>query len=320
MTQDITSNDSQPITPPIIVVGSCIIDVNVRADSLPARGECLVATDALTQLGGKASNQAIAMARLGGHPAIITRVGDDPWARIALERWQREGIDTRYVAIDSQRSTGLGIVVVDRAGENVTLTYPGASAALSPADVTHAEAAIASARVLSAHLNAPIETIKTALATAKTHGVTTILNVSPPENLPESLWALIDICVVNRDEAQRLTGVTINDSPSAIRAGRRLTARGAGAAVVSLGRDGLIFVTQTTHGAIPALTVAAVDTTGAGDALIAGIAVALAEGRELPDAARWGVATSALAVTQPGTADAMPSRESVERVLRGMTG
>ena len=76
----------QPALPAIIVVGSCIIDVNFRAESLPARGECLVAINALTQLGGKASNQAIAIARLGGRPAIVTRVGDDPWARIALER------------------------------------------------------------------------------------------------------------------------------------------------------------------------------------------------------------------------------------------
>ncbi len=310
----------QPALPAIIVVGSCIIDVNFRAESLPARGECLVAINALTQLGGKASNQAIAIARLGGRPAIVTRVGDDPWARIALERWQREGINTTWVAIDRARPTGLGIVVVDRTGENVTLTYPGASAALSPADVTHAGPAIAGARVLSAHLNAPLATIEAALRIAKAHGVTTILNVSPPEDLPESFWPLIDLSVVNRDEAERLTGVAISDSRAAIVAGERLTALGAGAAVVSLGRDGLVCVTQTTHTHIAALPVEAVDTTGAGDALIAGIAVALAEGRDLLDASRWGVATSALAVTQPGTADAMPARNAVERVLRTMPG
>jgi ribokinase len=310
----------QPTPPAIIVVGSCIIDVNVRAESLPARGECLVATDALTQLGGKASNQAIAIARLGGRAIIVTRVGDDPWARIALERWQREGIDTSCVAFDRTRPTGLGIVVVDRAGENVTLTYPGASAALSPADVTQAEPAMAGAQVLSAHLNAPLATIEAALRIARARGVTTILNISPPETLPESFWPLIDVSVVNRDEAERLTGIAIDDSRAAIVAGERLMALGAGAAVVSLGRDGLICVTQTTRDVIAALPVEAVDTTGAGDALIAGIAVALAEGRDLPNAARWGVATSALAVTRPGTADAMPSRDAVERVLHTMMG
>jgi ribokinase len=320
MTHITASHDSHDDPPAIMVVGSCIIDVNVRAESLPARGESLVATGALTQLGGKASNQAIAMARLGGTARLIVRVGDDPWARIAIDRWREEGIDTSFVAIDTDRSTGLGIVVVDPAGENVTLTYPGASAALSPADIHRAEAAIARARVLSAHLNAPLATIEAALRLAKTHGVTTILNVSPPEELPPSLWALIDVCIVNRDEAARLTGVTVDDSQRAIAAAQRLMTRGAAAAIVSLGRDGLVFATPTTHGVIPAVPVAAVDTTGAGDALNAGIAVTLAEGHDLESAARWGVAASALAVTRAGTADAMPSRAAVERVLQAMTG
>ncbi|WP_026369961.1 ribokinase [Kallotenue papyrolyticum] len=302
--------------PAIVVLGSCIIDIMLRTAVLPARGECLVAQAAQTQIGGKASNQAIAMARLGAPPLLITRVGTDAWAELALARWQRAGIDTRCVVRDEQHATGLGVVVVDAAGENVTLTYPGASAALTPADVARAEPLIGAARVFSAHLNAPPATIEAALTLAKDRGLTTILNLSPPEELPEAILRLIDVAVVNRTEAQQLTGCTITTPVAALEAAQRLMARGVGAVIVSLGAQGLALASATIAEVVPALLVAAVDTTGAGDALIAGLAVALAEGRSLTEAARWGAATAALAVTRPGTAEAMPWRTDVERALQ----
>lgn len=300
----------------IVVLGSCIIDIVLHTAALPARGDCLVAQAAQMQVGGKASNQAIAMARLGTPPLLLTRIGSDAWGELALARWQREGIDTRCVVRDEQHPTGLGVVVVDAKGENVTLTYPGASAALSPADVACAAPWIGLARVLSAHLNAPVATIEAALTLAREHGLTTILNLSPPEELPEAILRLIDVAVVNHSEAQELTGCRITTPAAALEAAQRLIARGIRAAIVSLGGQGLALASATTTEVVPALAVEAVDTTGAGDALIAGLAVALAEGRSLTEAARWGAATAALAVTRSGTADAMPWRAEVERVLQ----
>lgn len=309
---------SQPRPEPstIVVVGSCIIDITVATPTLPDRGECLVATGVTTQVGGKASNQAIAVQRLGGQASLITKLGADEWADVALRLWQREGIETRHVAYDSGATTGMGLVLVDAGGENMTLSYPGASAQLVPADLDAVRATIREVRVLSLHLNAPLTTIEHALEMAKAHGVTTILNVSPPEHLPSALYHFVDVCIVNRAEAAWLTGQPIVTASDAMAAGAQLVARGAGAAIVSLGADGLTLATPMIQRIVPGIAVAAVDTTGAGDALNAGIAVALAEGRDLLAAAHFGVAVSALAVTKPGTWAAMPIRAEVEALLR----
>jgi ribokinase len=294
----------------VVVVGSCIVDVALYADRIPVAGEPVVARDAATAIGGKASNQAIGVRRLGVPSALVALVGTDAWADAALTLWRREGVDVAHVVRDVGQPTGMGIVVVRGDGENVTVTAPAASGRLGAADVDAAAPAIAAARVVVTHLNAPAATLVRALASARAVGCTTVLNASPLGELPDALAGLADVLVVNRLEAAALTGV---GDPEA--AAGRLADRAGGAVVVTLGADGAVLADAGETWPVPPFAADAVDATGAGDAFVAGLAGGLAARDDVAAAARYGCAVAALSVARRGTWASFPTADAVDALL-----
>jgi ribokinase len=304
------------MTPDIVVVGSCVIDVTLFTKRIPRPGESYVASQAFTSVGGKASNQAIAAARLGARVHLVARVGGDVWGDEALRLWESEGVSADYVTRDADAPTGVGVVLVADDAENVVLSALGANASLEPQYVDRALPAIERAGVVSLHLNSPLETVRRALAAARECGARTLLNLSPVGPLPAEMFSLIDLLFMNEVEAAVLTGGGgVKDHASACAAGRVFLGRGAGAVVISRGKAGLSLITRDGEYRVPSFPVEEADTTGAGDALIAGLNVALAEGRDILDAARFGCAAAALSVTRKGTWAAMPRRAEVAELL-----
>jgi ribokinase len=168
--------------------------------------------------------------------------------------------------------------------------------------------------VVLAHLNAPAATLERALAAARDAGARTVLNASPLGTLAEPLVRLADVLVLSAAEAAALAGAPVADAAGAAQAAAGLLTRGCGAVVVTLGARGVLLATPVEQRALPAPAVQPVDTTGAGDAFVAGLGVALARDAALVDAARYGIAAAALAVQARGTWAAMPRREDVERL------
>jgi ribokinase len=126
----------------------------------------------------------------------------------------------------------------------------------------------------------------------------TLLNPAPAEPLPDDAWPLIDIVTPNRSEAAVLMGLAPSDEADPSALALELSRRGAGAAVVTLGRDGAVVAQAGAVAAIPACPVSrVVDTTGAGDAFTGALAVAVAEGMALADAVRFAARAGAHAVT-----------------------
>jgi ribokinase len=175
--------------------------------------------------------------------------------------------------------------------------------------VRAASAAIGAARVLLCQLEVPLETTREALALARAAGLTTVFNPAPVLPVPDEVLRLADLCVPNETEAERLTGLA---EPEA--AARALQARGARAVLVTLGERGVLVVEKNVE-LVPALRVEAVDTTGAGDAFIGGLAIFLAEGLPLRQAASRACAVAALSVTRLGAQAALPSRSELETFL-----
>lgn len=303
----------------VLVLGVFAADLVFRAERLPAPGETLIGAHFSIGPGGKGSNQAIGAARLarGGSVRLITRIGRDAFGDLAMTRWREAGLRSDAVITEADGATGAAFIFVStQTGENAIIIQPGAAGRLSPQDVVDSARHFDDAAIFITQLEQPLETARAGLALARAKGVTTILNPAPAQALPDDMLALADILTPNETEAGQLSGVAVHDEASALAAAQALRARGAGAVILTLGAKGALILDAQGATRIPALPgVTVIDTTGAGDAFNAGLAIALCEGRDLVGAARFGTAVAGLSVQRAGAAASMPSREDVEAAL-----
>jgi ribokinase len=242
---------------------------------------------------------------------LIGRVGHDPFGKESLANLHAHGVDTTFVGIDRNHPTGMASIAVTEAGENCILVAAGANAAVTTSDVHAAAAVLAQSDAVLCQLETPVDAAVEAFRIARAAGVRTVLNPAPAIPLPDELLRLTDLCVPNETELEMLCGAGPIET-----AARSLQARGPRAVVVTLGAAGALVQDGTAEMVSP-YRVAAVDPTGAGDVFIAALAVGLADGRALRDAACWANAAAAISVTRPGTQTAAPTRAEVEQTLRG---
>ena len=299
----------------VVVVGSANTDLVIRAPNIPAPGQTVLGSDFLKANGGKGANQAVAAARLGAHVTFVGRVGADQFGRDAIDSYAEAGIDTRYIAIDSDTSTGVGLIVVDEAGENAIVVASGANGRLDPVDVSRAARAIRLGDILLLQLETPLASTERALQLARENKTPVILNPAPAGDVPAELLRRIDVLTPNEHEVTALAahlGTTTDDVEEAAAA---LLATGVGTIVVTLGPAGTMIVDSDGSRTLDAPRVEAVDTTGAGDAFNGALAVELAEGRELDEAVAAAQRVAAVSVTRPGAQPSLPTREEVESLL-----
>lgn len=302
--------------PSICVVGSANMDLTFRALRLPRPGETLSGQSFQTGFGGKGANQAVMAARLGARVSLIARVGRDAFGDQTVRHYQQQGIDTTHVRQDADAPTGVASIVVDDAGQNCILIVAGANGRLSPDDVRSAASVIESSDLLLAQLEVPLSATLEAFRLARASGVRTILNPAPAVPLPDELFSLTDICIPNETEAEILTGRRATPPTETESAVRKIQNRGPNTVLVTLGAQGVVLVDGQTVEHIPAVSVTALDATGAGDAFIGSLAVFLLEGMSLSEAARRANAAAALSVTRPGTQASFPNRSEIETILK----
>lgn len=299
--------------PRICVVGSANVDLTFRTPRLPTPGETLAGHTFHLGMGGKGANQAVAAARLGAKVALIARVGNDTFGQETIRRYQAEGLDATFVRQDAQCPTGTAAIVVDDAAENCIIVVAGANANLSPEDVRDAFAVIQNADVLLCQLETPLQATLEAFRLARAAGVLTVFTPAPVMSLPDSLLRLCDLCVANRTEMERLVGRKVDSSGDAQAAASMLRERGVKTLVVTMGSRGALLLDAEGAMHISAIEVAAVDSTGAGDAFTAALAVWLAEGFSLREAAQQARIVGALTATRLGTQAAFPSLAEVKK-------
>jgi ribokinase len=216
------------------------------------------------------------------------------------------------VTVDPDAATGVALIIVDRDGQNLIAVASGANNRLTPNCVQMAESAIRSARVLAVQLEVPLETVTAALQCARQNGVTTVLNPAPARQVPDTFLGLVDWLTPNEHEAATLSGRAVVDAESAAVAGRVLVEKGAKHVVVTLGGRGAVYVTKDRTEQIAPFSVSAIDTTAAGDAFTAGLAVSLARGRSVEEALAFASAAGALSTTRRGAQPSLPTEVEVE--------
>ena len=304
--------------PIFVVLGAINMDLIGVAPRLPMPGETVVGEHFYTAPGGKGANQAVAAARLGTKVRMVGRVGRDPFGSTLLADMRGHGIDVQGVAEDPDNPSGVAMILLDSKRQNHIVAIYGSSAACDEAQVEAAKKALDGASVLLLQLEVPVEVSLEVAQHAKSVGVKVIWDPAPARAMPRDVYDSIDVLTPNQTEAAFLTGLSVKDLDSSRAAADVLLERGVLVAVVKLGEQGAYFATHKESAYVSPYQVEVVDTVAAGDAFGTALAVALVEGKSLPDAVRFGVAAGALAVTKPGAQEAMPDREEVEAlVLRG---
>ncbi|MEH0828392.1 MULTISPECIES: ribokinase [Micromonospora] len=290
----------------IAVVGSANMDLVGIGAALPRPGETVLGDDFVMLPGGKGANQAVAAVRAGASCVFLGAIGSDSFGVTLRARMTAAGVDTGHLRVVYGPS-GVALVMVGGAGENAILVTPGANAAFTSLTADELSA-VRDADVLVAQLEVPVETVTEAALAARSAGTRVVLNAAPARPVPSELLAATDLLVVNEPEAQALTGRG-RDEPAAL---LDLVPR----AVLTLGGDGAWYVDRErppTH--VPAVPVDVVDSTAAGDAFTAALAVAWGEGRELVDAVRWAAAAGAACVRKLGASVALPHRAEIDELF-----
>jgi ribokinase len=308
--------------PRICVVGSINADLVVRCARLPRPGETISAHDVREVPGGKGANQAVAAARLGAEVSMIGRVGDDAFGQRLRSGLAQDGVDVSNVFTTSDCASGLAIVAVEDSGENAILIVPGANGRLTPADVHASSEIIRDADVLLVQLEVPLETTIAAIRLAGEYGTPVILDPAPAPKFDDRSAVRADLLAVevacpNEAEALALTNVSIETVADAEQAACCLRSLGPKYGIVTLGARGAVLCEPDSRPAlIPAFKITAVDTTAAGDAFAAALAVRLAEKTPIAEAVRFACAAGALAASRPGAQPAMPTLADIDAFLK----
>ncbi len=303
----------------IAVIGSNMVDLITYIERLPVQGETLEAPDFALGCGGKGANQAVAAAKLGSEVLMVTKVGDDLFADNTLANFRRFGIDTRHVTRAPGRSSGVAPIFVQPDSHNSILIVKGANAALGPADIQAAEADLRDCALIVLQLEIALETVYAAIDCGQRLGIPVLLNPAPAvADLSAAHLARLDYFVPNETELALVSGLPVADRDSAFAAARVLAGRGIRHVVVTLGAAGALYVGEEGEFSLPGQRVAALDTTGAGDAFIGCFAHGRVQGLGLREAMQRAVAYSALSVTGRGTQTSYPEAAAFEDYLASL--
>ena len=304
--------------PRVCVVGSANLDYTVALPRLPRVGETVSAGTLLVNRGGKGANQAVAARRLGAEVRLIGCVGDDDAGAAMRRALDEQGIGVEGVVTAPGEATGTALIFVDREGHNQIGVAPGANHRLTVEMARAGEPSIEWAQVLVSQLEVPVPVVRWALETARRHGVPTVLNPAPVQELSDELLGLVTYLTPNAGEVAALTGIEVSDLDSGRRAAARLCERGVGTVIITLGEEGALVYDGATAVHFEAFPIEAVDTTGAGDAFNGALAVGLSAGGSLEQVIPLASAAAALTCTRRGAQDALPDRADVERFLQSL--
>jgi len=304
----------------ISILGIYVADLAFFGKSIPVAGETILGENYIIGPGGKGSNQAVAAAKAGAKTFFISKIGDDQFGSMARKIYDEAGVDYSKVIISSEHSTGAaGILVDQKSGKNAINVVSGAAGALTKDDIDQAADIIKNSHVFLTQLEAPAEVVFHALKIAKENNVITVLNPAPAASIDKEIFPLIDYFTPNETEASFYVKHKVEDEKDAKIASDQLLQFGIKNIIITLGEKGAFFANgkESFHAPVINLNNPVVDTTGAGDAFNAGFAVALIEKEKqnIKDAIKFASATAGLSTTKIGTANSMPSRDEIDKLL-----
>lgn len=299
----------------IVVYGSFVVDLMQRAGHLPVTGETVKSSLFKMGPGGKGFNQAVAAHQAGADVQLITKLGRDDFADVALDKMEAEEMNTDYIFYSEEEPTGTALIMVDEeTSDNKIMVNSGACDAFTEEDVERICPVIQDADYLLAQLEVNLDMLEKVITIAHDHDVSVVLDPAPIQELDDEFLKKINIITPNEVEASVLTNIEVIDEEDAEKAADYLLAKGIENVVITLGEEGVFVKNKEQSDFIKNFTVDVLDTAGAGDAFNGGL-TALAEGKDIFEAARFACATVNLSVTKLGTSVAMPKRLEIDAFI-----
>ncbi len=305
----------------IVGPASLNVDITGYAPRLPKAGETVPGRTLEFSPGGKGNNQMTAAHRAGAEVFAIGCRGEDMQGQILHRHYATEGMSEAYIRVDPFLDTATALIEIDeRDGQNRIMVILAANRQVDRTAVLQAEAAIAEADVVLTQLETTTEAVMAAKELAQKHKKFFILNPAPYVPLPKEIWDGISLITPNETEAEAFTGVHVESVEDCRQAAACFRAMGVRSVAITLGCRGVYYTDGEMELTVPAISVRAINTTGAGDAFNGALATAIGEGQSMAHALRFATATAALSVTRPGAAASMPMRPEIEKLMQTAFG
>lgn len=298
----------------ILVIGSSNTDMVIKTEKPPCPGETIMGGTFMVNSGGKGANQAVAAARLGGVVSFITKRGNDLFGNKSVGLLMREGIDTQYVIKDMEHPSGVALINVDSRGRSSGVTAPGANSYLNPDDIPDKIFEPGKFDILLLQMEIPLKTVEHSALSASKNGIRVVLNPAPVQEIPDDLYKHIWLITPNQAEAEKLTGVKVNDLSSAEKAARVFLEKGVRNVIISMGAAGAFVKSESYTGIVPAVKVKVVDITAVGDVFNGALAVALAEGSDFKSATIFANKAASISATRMGAQASAPYRKEISNL------
>ncbi len=294
----------------ITVLGIFVADISFLGNKIPTTGETILGESYNIGPGGKGCNQAIAISRLGGKVNFISKLGDDEYGKLAINKLKKDKIDTSHIIISKMHQTGVAGIHVDKnTGKNAITVVRGAPASLTVSEIDIS--ILKKSKIFLTQLEIPKEVTLYCLKVAKENGLINILNPAPAIELNNDFFKLVDYFTPNETEAEFFTGVKINNEKDAKESAKKLINLGIKKVIITLGEKGLFYSDGKEEIYIKASPVKAIDTTGAGDAFNGGFSYALLKGKKIKECLEIANKVAGLSTTKLGAGDSMPSFEDI---------
>jgi ribokinase len=292
----------------IHVIGSYAVGMTMRTNKFPKEGETVPGYNFCQLHGGKGSNQAVGVSRMGADVLFTSAVGKDPLGESALKMLKSEGIRTESVFTLQDVNTGVGFVMVGDTGENEILIDLGANEKLSNKNIDKAFSVDFDADLLLVQLEANLDAVFYALKLAKKQGIPVILNPAPYRSIPDEFIRLATYITPNQTEAEGLFGAS--GSPEELCQG--LKDKYNVNVILTAGNQGAFYTEDDKIKHLGVEEVDVRDSTGAGDCFNAALAVMLAEKKSLSEAVRVANTSATYSVQIDGVLESLPQRKLVE--------
>jgi len=308
-----------------LVVGDTNADLCASLERFPFEGDDAAITTLGFFSGVTAANVAVGYAHLGGKTRLLTRVGKDPSADVAVRAAKETGVDLSFVQYDGTLATGLCLAAISPQGERTFFSYRGANVTLELPNIDRVFQDVRSLH-LSGHAlldGAQRTTALTLLDEANRRGISTSIDLCLPliRKRPQEIVTLapqLSIIFANTRELGLLgtsLGLPGKDSEIVDATLSTLTNAGASLVVAKRGAAGSLVAQGSSRIAVPPFHVTAIDTTGAGDGFVAAFLFVLHRRGPPETAAQIGNVVGALVASRSGAAEACPTREEVYAAL-----